>query len=741
MEENLPQGERKKISAELFKKVLLANSDEAFESHKEFHKDLREIPIYRLTAQEISDKTGGTAPGHSEKKYTAVFNIEIEGDIVIDELKENVEHPLFCIHSKISLIKLDGSRKTFGSLFFSKCEIGEFELRDVGIENVILDNKTNIKNVISKNCRFKTFEIDESTSDNLIFSNADIHSLSMQNGSNIRDIILNNESKINGLSITNNTYTGTIQIYNSTIQNCLINNGCKIIAIKTGFDSVIGYLSMAGSTVNDLNINKTRVDSIKAGNAQINKVKIANESIIEIISFKECEKIDAFDFEHRSKIGNIYFSKCNTADLSFERGDVRYFYFYESFSKSLSIKNCVFGKIYIHGSSKSGDISIESSKTGFVLIEEQFCRLFLIGAEIPLLELKNCNIPIFEMRMANQVEAYVKDGHINLISFEKTNLGNNTTISFSGVTVYALIFDESIVSGALCFRSIIKAQKVFEWWHEVNPKYDITESSFQKQINDELANNYEDSCKELINKFSEPALRINKSSLGKTQFINFPFHEFDFQFNNSKINECFILGDKFPSKNTKVINDNGETISQDSIEAKGQLVSLNIQMKKLFENQGDIYTAGLFQAEWAESQKAYLKAKRKKENKSLSFIKKKVLPAKGQVNQDYIIFWINKFSNKHGESWGRAFWFTFLGSVFFYTGYLTASTRCFTNYELDLELIGYYVYFLNPVRTASFIPNLTPQWWVVIIDFLARLYIAFGIYQFIAAFRKHGRKK
>ena len=743
MEENLPQGERKKISAELFKKLFLANSDEAFESYKDLHKEIRDASIYRLTAQEISEQTNGVAPGNNEKKYTAVFNLEIEGDVEIDDLMENVEHPLFCFNCKFSVYKLSGSNKSFDSLRFFRCELGEFESVGLSFENLIFEMKTNTVYVKISNCRIKNYEIHNSNSGNLIFSDVEMHSFNVQNKSKISDIIINKKSKINGLTISLSK-TGFIQIYDSTIQQCLINSNCEITALKTGFDSIVGVIIISSSNINDLNFNKTRLDSFKAENSFINEIIITNESTIERISFRKCQKIGAFDFEQRSKIGNIYFSKCNTADLSFERGDVRYFYFYESYSKSLSIKNCVFGKIYIHGSSKSGDISIESSKTGFILIEEQFCSLFLIGAQIPLLELKNCHIPIFEMRMANQVEAYVKDGHINLISFEKTNLGNNTTISFSGVTVYSLIFDESVVSGALYFRSIIKAQQAFEWWHEVNPKYDITESSFQKQINDELANDYDKACKELTGKFSEPTLRISNSSLGKTQFINFPFHEFDFQFNNSKIDDCFILGDKFPSTNINIVDEKGGIFSQNEIDTKRQLASLNIQFKKIFEAQGDAYSAAQFQAKWAEHQKNYLELNYNFQKKEATLWRRpweRLGLIFGELSQDIGIFRLNKWSNNHGESWVRALAFTGISTGILYVLFLWSIDRCFNSNGLDWNLFGYYFEFLTPTFKPDFITGERPSSCSIGLYYAGKAVFAYGLYQFIAAFRKHGRKK
>ena len=109
---------------------------------------------------------------------------------------------------------------------------------------------------------------------------------------------------------------------------------------------------------------------------------------------------------------------------------------------------------------------------------------------------------------------------------------------------------------------------------------------------------------------------------------------------------------------------------------------------------------------------------------------------------DRINLWLNKWSNDHGDSYGRAIIFVFLvGWFFFYLSLLNTEKYYFT---LNTKLWNFgegfkiFIEFLNPIHKLDYIENtkLSSAWFFVF-DFLGKTFVGYGIYQFIQAFRKY----
>jgi hypothetical protein len=424
----------------------------------------------------------------------------------------------------------------------------------------------------------------------------------------------------------------------------------------------------------------------------------------------------------------------------FSRSKVGYLKSSSSLTGGITIGKCTFGNIIIDDKCKIGDIISEKSKIEYLEATKQYSSMVLAGTEIPLVILDECYIPRFDISMGTRVEAYISGGQINSITFSKSSLSNNSLISFSNCKIFALIFDEFSVLGRLFFRKTQFTAEPFDWWNEdeksLKGKYSSNGDSLFQGIKKLYLRNIE----ELFNKFPQPTIRISHSTLEKTEFTSCPLGDYRFEFNNSKIIDCFISGGTVPSENIVIIDDNGKPLDKNQKETHTQKASIYNQLKKIFEAQGDTYRAAQFQAKWAEYQKKVLEEAFKEEKGSLS-LPKIIKHLKNEKAQDIGIFWFNQKSNRNGENWLQAIKFILVISIPAYIVFLTLSGRCFTSEPIDWSLIGYYFEFLNPVRKASFIDDIQPHWAAVGVDFIARIFIAFGIYQLIAAFRKHGRKK
>ncbi len=244
---------------------------------------------------------------------------------------------------------------------------------------------------------------------------------------------------------------------------------------------------------------------------------------------------------------------------------------------------------------------------------------------------------------------------------------------------------------------------------------------------------------------NSPIVIFDQSSLGKAEFTDFDFEGFEFSYNNSKITETFISGGTLPKtiEIPKLIEEDSPT------DYYIQKVGAYNQFKKVFESQGDNFQSTYFQAKAAENQALLLKEQKKSiliKNKESS--KNWFQKIKTWINISFfshnaferLTFWFNKISNRHGESWVQALKFIFFISIIFFNLYCWLSRK----YELtnniswnDFEkILGDYVSFLDPTQKIKEDINGLGK----LAIFVSKIFIGYGIFQLIAAFRKHGKK-
>lgn len=112
---------------------------------------------------------------------------------------------------------------------------------------------------------------------------------------------------------------------------------------------------------------------------------------------------------------------------------------------------------------------------------------------------------------------------------------------------------------------------------------------------------------------------------------------------------------------------------------------------------------------------------------------------------DRFILWLNRWSNHHKADFRNGIIFTTIVALIFLTlTFLTTGefwSRLCLDCEFDTSVIGYsiksFVNFLNPVHKINYIDNLKPFFGIpYVFDFLGRLFVGYGIYQTVQAFRK-----
>jgi len=144
-----------------------------------------------------------------------------------------------------------------------------------------------------------------------------------------------------------------------------------------------------------------------------------------------------------------------------------------------------------------------------------------------------------------------------------------------------------------------------------------------------------------------------------------------------------------------------------------------LQLKKAVEATGNYYEAQKFQAF---------------SNNALNRIPD--IPG-----SDKFILWSSRWSNANGLSYTNAIWGLLIFTIPMYILYLWSISRMFNCNGFDSSLVGSYFSFIDITHRPDFITDKKEfTFFTLIIDYFNKLLVGFFIYQFVAAFRKYGKK-
>lgn len=115
--------------------------------------------------------------------------------------------------------------------------------------------------------------------------------------------------------------------------------------------------------------------------------------------------------------------------------------------------------------------------------------------------------------------------------------------------------------------------------------------------------------------------------------------------------------------------------------------------------------------------------------------------------QNRFILTLGEISNSHGESWTKGVGFTLsIGLFFFYLSLINTRKYYFSLYPSDFDFnsfevaFNYYWQFLLPTHKPNYMDELAPEHLFSLWDFVGRIFVSFGIYQTVVAFRKFHSK-
>lgn len=107
-----------------------------------------------------------------------------------------------------------------------------------------------------------------------------------------------------------------------------------------------------------------------------------------------------------------------------------------------------------------------------------------------------------------------------------------------------------------------------------------------------------------------------------------------------------------------------------------------------------------------------------------------------------IIFHLSKWSNEFGTNWMRALaiWIILLPSIIYIAYLASLGIYLKLGHPIGWNFVSSFFEFINPTHSMPFLMEKSQFGnWTIPIDFLCRIVIGFGIYQFITAFRRYGK--
>lgn len=585
-------------------------------------------------------------------------------------------------------------------IVFDNCKLFQLELRGIksgyhhtsiyfyscNIASVSLDD-CNIRSVIfgQETVAEKILLDNGSETQRILFKDKSKAGLAwIYRGSEVSNIVLNGESRVK-----------EIRLFESEVHTIQLNDFSKSGAIRFYMYSKSSIFLNGNSKTNSIELFQKSKGGIKIDRkSEVGEIQLLDESELKFIKVLRESQVNDIVLDEQSKAGIILLS---------EKAKAR--------------------EIRLLGKSEVADFFFLNTSINSLNAQQSIFSITIIDSSVSNILFQDCQIMSFRFQGKSKTEAFIKNSLINLLDLKQTVIYNEASIIFNSVKFYACLLDELTVFGILFFRDISALQTPFPL-----PEY-VSEEAENKYVNKELRT---------MTSTEQSVFRINYSSLGQTEFLNSNFESFDrFEFSHSQIKETFISRVKVPNKIFIRVNNKSE--KQERWEIEEQKVSFYNQLSRVFSNQGFIYNAVKFRTRSAQHQQNILWEKIKGQNDNQNGNSDMKL----KIFLDYLPFFLNRWSNKHGESWGRALLFILGTSALLYLSYLYSMQFPADPFKNSfLENLGYYFEFINPFRPFDFMEDAGYKMNALtrFIDLISRLVIGYGVFQFLSAFRKYKKE-
>lgn len=620
------------------------------------------------------------------------------------------------------------------TIFISTTTIGGYlnlfgyHLEQVLIEQVIIGDKISFTS-----CKIKNIVIKGENGFNHFHIGAEINDFKID------------KTTINGqISIDIDSKIGFLNISSSTLRNDFYAEKSKIELIKIEQNSELQALRVGSSEIANIDFQNSKFHGWLAINSTLNQnLTITNCLIYNNFHFlsknEDLLKTTFINLTNTFIKGSCTIERVNCAGIKIERLVCKNLDLVEINDNGYFLASEILCVDYLKISRKSNYKSLSFSKlyTPFLTLEN-------ISIETNKVILSNSHLDKLTHYDLTKFEYLFENSKINQIYFtEKTN-PKDCIYTFINCEFSLLKISNFNNLGNLFFRTIKAKSR--------NQALSNYQTLLLEQIRE---NGIEDfKIQEEYHKYlnwnsdfspNKPSVIFSQSSLGKAEFTDFDFESFEFYYNNSKITETFISGGTLP----QTIEISNVEKDKNPTDYYIQKVGAYNQFKKIFDSQGDNFQSTYFQAKAAENQSLLL-SEQKKEEISQKQETTKIWLQRQWFSFHYsyfshnaferLTFRLNECSNKHGESWVQALKFIFFVSLLFFILYCLSSdeyelTNNFNWRSFD-KIFKDYILFLNPTEKIKSDLNGSSTF----IVFVSKIFIGYGIFQLIAAFRKHGKK-
>lgn len=545
--------------------------------------------------------------------------------------------------------------------------------------------------------------------------NSRIGNLHIRENSQMGSVFISGASVTQGITIEDNSQVSNIYVYSKSQCGDLdISGNSQTESLNFEEDSQIGnILIKQNSKCAGIHIRGSKVETIQ--------VKENSEALsIGILGGSQCEGV----IVEKGQVGPLVIGDTKISHIHFNEG------------KALDVgitEGVQCESLLILGSSLVGSVQIRGAYVKEAFIENNHCNLHLLNATVPIMRVHKCHIQELKWQAGTKAELYITDTPINYLNLSNTALSKESVLSITDCAIHIVRLQGLTVLGLLIIRNVSALKELFllqPGTRQANPEFyhDIDQGVYEEHDAD---------VERLKTTFKErPLFLIVNSSLGRTEITGCDLEPFRLEYRDSRLLEVFLSGTKLPS--TNIYCPSGTLPPREEYEQKAAIYN---QLKRVFDNQGDIVEATQYHARAMESQKKLLQ---------LAY-REKYHPKWYSVNKwftdegfDLFNFRLNRLSNNHGESWRRALGFIFCVSFFFYTCYYIS-----LNYHKQFALtwrnvddfVGNYFAFFDLTHKIDFMVGKSALNAVAIfLDFLGRIAIGYSVYQLISAFRRHGRK-
>ncbi|MFM2267204.1 MAG: hypothetical protein RL757_645 [Bacteroidota bacterium] len=585
--------------------------------------------------------------------------------------------------------KINDIEKELPIIVIEDCEFEELCLRNINakaiqmnnskINNWLNVNQVNINHIIFSKNNIAFIQIEKLSTNRFSISNCQSGNISIWN------------SIINGFKIEFSEIYG-LMIHDSAVAE-------KIFLYDVTIDSgvVISY-----SEVYDFDIRRSKAEN----------VSIQHHSTVSLIH----------DIE--STIKNFSIASATIDIIRLSGSQIEKFNFDTSISEECSINDAKVSDINVKKATV-GCFTVQNTTTKIITIKDSnFVTTNLIDITIEKVDITSINSEFLKCQF-KQNEAFLfllRGNNIRELHLIETFFSENSHFHFDDCNVQNIYIYKCYNFGKLIFSNL----KPINTWNVCKKDDKNQLVKIKEEYKNEKNENVKSFRFEKINDIGFTSLMIAHADLGKISFIQCDLSKFNgFYFANSELSSVFLGGSILPSK---IISSD-----IDGYNSHEQRRLLYLQLKKSYENRGDTPNALRY---LSLEMNAYEQILKKEGGWRKNF---------GELT----LLRLNKWSNNFGTSWLRGVAMTFGFAGLFLTAYcLLLGYRLGSDLKLFFKLGVYIFEYLNPLRSFDFLQKTVEDNKPTgashsdtarLVDYLARIVVAYLVYQTIAAFRKLGK--